>query len=82
MKVVTLKDLLAAKEGDLDLSEIRFEDGIKLLEELVQKVESGNLALEQGIVAYEQGVKLIISLRALLSGAEERLRILQKENPE
>ncbi|NDC37731.1 MAG: exodeoxyribonuclease VII small subunit [Proteobacteria bacterium] len=60
------------------LSELSFEDGLKLLDELVQKVESGALPLETAIHSYEKGAKLIERLRGLLSGAEEKLELLSK----
>ena len=72
----SLKDLFSDKE--VDLSELGFENGLKLLEELVTKVETGGLALDKSILAYEKGVNLIKRLRQLLSGAEEKLKVLQK----
>lgn len=78
VKKVTLESLLVAEDNDALISELTFEEGIKILEELVTKVESGSLALDKAIISYEKGVKLIDKLRSLLSGAEEKLKILQK----
>ena len=77
-KASTLKELLGEHSGAIDLSEVPFEVGLKLLEELTEKVESGTLPLEKSIVAYERGSHLVNHLRKLLSGAEEKLRLLQK----
>lgn len=76
-KVISLKELLEDK-GDEPLAELSFEQGLKLLEELVAGVESGSLPLDKAILSYERGVALIARLRSLLSGAEQKLRILQK----
>lgn len=75
-KTITLKDVLADEafkpEG------LSFENGLKLLEELVEKVESGGLPLDKAILAYERGVGLIEQLRGQLGGAEEKLKTLAK----
>jgi|GEM_PF-1429805 len=73
----SLKEFLE-EEGEKSLSGISFEEGLKLLEELVAGVESGSLPLDKAILSYEKGVALIAHLRALLSGAEQKLRVLQK----
>ena len=80
-KSITLKELLAADEPEGLLIGISFEEGLKLLDELVQKVESGALPLETAIHSYEKGAQLIERLRALLSGAEEKLELLSKIEP-
>lgn len=77
-KSVTLKELLATDDTQPLLTELSFEDGLKLLDELVQKVESGALPLETAIHSYEKGAKLIERLRTLLAGAEEKLELLSK----
>ena len=77
-KAISLKDLLAADDVAQALEGVSFEEGLKLLDELVQKVESGALPLETAIRSYEKGAALIDRLRQLLSGAEAKLQLLQK----
>ena len=77
-KAITLDDLLAEKKPEALLKEVSFENGLKLLEELVVRVESGSLALDKAVSSYERGVGLIEHLKNHLSGAEEKLRTLQK----
>lgn len=77
-KQITLKDLLADEDVAAKIAEVSFEDGLKILDELVEKVESGTLALDKSIVSYEKGVMLIDHLRKQLSGAEAKLKVLQK----
>lgn len=76
-ETVSLKDLLA-DGGEEKVKEISFEGGLKLLEDLVSRVEAGSLPLDKAILSYERGVSLIEHLRTLLSGAEQKLKVLQK----
>lgn len=69
-----LEDLLADR---LAIEALTFEDGIRLLERLVQAVESGSLPLEKAITSYEKGAVLLKHLKGKLSGAEERLKVLR-----
>ena len=74
---IALKDLFNGKK-EIDLSTLSFEQSLKLLEELVASVESGSLPLDKAILSYEKGVQLVNQMRTLLSGAEEKLKVLQK----
>jgi exodeoxyribonuclease VII small subunit len=79
MKVeALLEDFLAEKDPKTFVESLTFEQGIALLEELVGSVESGSLPLDQAVLSYERGVVLVESLRKLLTGAEEKLRLFQK----
>ena len=75
---LSLQDLLGKETTKELLHGPSFEQGVKLLEELVSKVESGSLALDKAILAYERGALLVEHLRGLLSGAEEKLKVLQR----
>lgn len=79
-KGVGLEDILTAADAAAVVQGLSFEAGLKLLEELVNTVESGNLSLDRSVVAYERGVALMEHLRGLLSGAEEKLTILQRSS--
>ena len=57
-------------------SELRFEDGMAALEELVARLESGELPLEDALVAFEQGVALVRTLTERLNAAEQRVEHL------
>lgn len=73
-----IKDILSEENLPAKLKDVSFEDGLRLLEELVEKVESGTLPLDKSITSYEKGVLLIEHLRKQLSGAEAKLKVLQK----
>lgn len=77
-KEAALDEILNGKDFEEAITKLSFEQGLKMLEELVVKVESGSLALDKAIGAYERGVCLIERLKSHLSGAEEKLKCLQK----
>lgn len=79
MEKVTLKSLFTAEDPRALIEAISFEDGIKLLEELVAKVESGSLALEMALTGYERGAVLVEHLKSHLQKAEARLKTLKLE---
>jgi len=77
-KDITLEKLVSGAVKPEDVAALPFEEALKLLEELVNSVESGTLPLERSMTSYERGVLLVDHLRGLLSGAEEKLKLLQK----
>ena len=77
-KAITLQDVMEGKVGPNEISQLRFEEALSLLEGVVAAVESGSLPLDQAIGSYERGTQLVQHLRGLLSGAEEKLRILNE----
>ncbi len=52
---------------------LSFEDKLLSLEALVDKMENGNLPLEESLKAYEAGMQLSKELTAALSDAEKRM---------
>jgi exodeoxyribonuclease VII small subunit len=77
-KEITLEDVMQGKVGPAEIGAFRFEEALTLLEGVVAAVESGNLPLDQAIGSYERGTQLVQQLRSLLSGAEEKLRMLNE----
>ncbi len=51
----------------------RFEDRIERLEALIDRIESGEIGLDESIDAYEQGIGLIEGCRTMLESAEQRV---------
>ena len=74
---VTLKALFIAEDPKPLVEGLSFEEGLKLLEELVATVESGTLALETALQGYERGALLIEHLKQHLTKAAARLKTLQ-----
>ena len=59
--------------------ELSFEEALDGLTGLVEKLESGELPLEESVAAFEQGVKLSRRCESLLDQAEQRLQILDND---
>lgn len=53
-----------------------FEDSLKELENIVSKLESGELALEASLEQFEVGTKLYKECKAQLSVAEKKIALL------
>jgi len=53
-----------------------FERGMKRLEEIVTKLESGELPLDESITLFEEGMKLSKGLDKRLGEAERRVEII------
>ena len=53
-----------------------FETSIQALEDLVGRMEAGDMTLEESLAAYERGVGLYRSCQSALEQAELRVRLL------
>jgi exodeoxyribonuclease VII small subunit len=56
-----------------------FETSLAELEQIVGKLESGDLPLEQSLELFEKGIKLSRECRERLTNAERRIEILMKD---
>ncbi len=56
-----------------------FEAGLEALEQLVTRLESNALTLEEAMKTYEEGKKLCDSLNAQLNASEKKLKVLGEE---
>jgi len=59
--------------------EEKFEEALKRLEEIVQKLEGGDLSLEDSLKYFEEGVRLSRFLSRKLEEAEKKVEILLKD---
>jgi exodeoxyribonuclease VII small subunit len=59
-----------------DAAEPGFDAILVRLREVVQKLESGELSLEQSLAVYEEGVQLARKGQQLLATAEKRVELL------
>ena len=61
----------------------QFEKGMAKLEELVARMEEGELSLDAALDMYEQGVALYGQLEAMLQRGKQRIEVLDvhKEEP-
>lgn len=57
-----------------------FEGAIGELEEIVARMESGQLPLDQSLVAYKRGAELLRFCQAALADVEQQVRVLNDDN--
>ena len=60
--------------------EIKYEDAIKELDEIVNKLENGTESLHKSIKLFEKGTKLAGICSEKLKKAEQKITMLTKEN--
>jgi exodeoxyribonuclease VII small subunit len=56
-----------------------FEESLTELEQIVGKLEDGDLALEESLELFEKGVKISRECQARLTEAERRIEVLIKD---
>ncbi len=59
-------------------NEVSFEEALKELEDIAQKLEGGDLGLDESIAAFERGIQLSRFCHDKLEEAEKKIEILQK----
>ncbi|MFT7687529.1 MAG: exodeoxyribonuclease VII small subunit [Candidatus Azotimanducaceae bacterium] len=59
-----------------------FEESLAKLEALVEKMESGELSLEDSLSTFEEGIKLTRSCQDALKQAEQKVQILMEKGGE
>ncbi len=59
--------------SDQSIEEMSFEDAMRALEEVVGKLERGDVALEESIALYERGAVLKKHCETKLKAAEEKV---------
>ena len=59
--------------------ELKFEDALKRLEEIVAKLETGNLPLEESLKLFEEGVTLVRFSNEKLTEAQQKVALLLKD---
>ena len=60
------------------MAEIKFEDALKKLEDIVEELESGDVPLDKSLAKYEEGVKLVRLCQKKLEQAKKKIEILVK----
>ncbi|NQT23204.1 MAG: exodeoxyribonuclease VII small subunit [Candidatus Omnitrophica bacterium] len=60
------------------MAEMKFEEAIKKLEGIVEKLENGDLPLEDSLAKYEEGIKLSRICQKKLVVAKKKVEILVK----
>ena len=60
-------------------NEFNFEKSLQELEQLVEKMEKGDLSLEDSLKHFERGISLTRSCQKALAEAEQKVQILLGE---
>ena len=60
----------------------KFEEALGKLEDIVRKMETGDMTLEESLKAFEEGIKLARLCSRNLDEAERRVEILLKQEGE
>jgi exodeoxyribonuclease VII small subunit len=61
-------------------AELNFEGAMDRLEKIVEQMESGKLPLEDLIVRYEEGMKLVKTCQERLANAEQKIEIITRNS--
>lgn len=69
----------AMSEEKTEGGEVKFETALKRMEEIVAKLEGGDLELEKSIGLFEEGVKMSKTLQRKLDEAEQKIERLVRE---
>ena len=64
-----------------DITKLTFEQAIGQLKEIVNKIEQGEIPLQDSLEQYEKGMALIKHCRGILQKAEKRIEKISKEEP-
>lgn len=68
---------MARKKAALD-----FEQSLSELQALVERLESGELPLEESLSAFEQGIRLTRDCQSALTQVEQKVQILLERDGE
>lgn len=63
-----------------DAPEPSFEEAVEQLEAIIERIESGEVGLEQAIHQYEEGCALVNRCRLILDRAERRIAELTEDS--
>ena len=57
-----------------------FEECLEALEKVVERIEGGELNLEESLATFEEGVRLVRSCNRKLGEVERRIEVLTKDS--
>jgi exodeoxyribonuclease VII small subunit len=72
---------MAERKPKDDLSKLTFEQAIQQLKGIVDRIEQGEIPLQDSLEQYEKGMALIKHCRDILQKAEKRIEKISKEEP-
>jgi exodeoxyribonuclease VII small subunit len=60
-------------------SKYKYEEAINRLEQIIERLEKGNLTLEEALTLFEEGIALTKICSKILDEAEGKIEILMKD---
>ncbi len=60
--------------------EMSFEESLVELESIVEKLENGQLSLDENLLLFEKGIKLVRECNSMLKNAQQKVEKLIEEN--
>ena len=69
-----------AKPVAKSTKKIDFEKSLEELEKLVEKMEDGNVSLEESLAYFERGIELTRTCQKALADAEQKVKILLEKD--
>ena len=73
---------MSGSKSESDSKPLDFEAAMRDLEAIVERLEQGDLPLEESLAAFERGILLTRSCQAALKDAEQKVEILLKKSGE
>jgi exodeoxyribonuclease VII small subunit len=78
----TVRRLMGAKKLEQEAKPVDFETAMRDLEAIVERLEQGDMPLEESLAAFERGVMLTRTCQTALKDAEQKVEILLKKSGE
>ena len=69
---------MSENEQKIDVESLSFEESMNKLEELVKKLEGGNLDLDESLVIYENAVALREHCRKILDESDRKVQSIMQ----
>jgi len=70
---------MAKGKNQNDIGKLSFEEAIKELTNIVERIEQGEIPLQDSLHQYEKGMALIKHCRTILQKAEKRIEKISEE---
>ncbi|MDX2017655.1 MAG: exodeoxyribonuclease VII small subunit [Planctomycetota bacterium] len=70
---------MASERGQTGGATDSFETMLEQIEAIVERIERGEVGLEQALAEHERGVRMIRACREILQMAEQRVETLNKD---
>ena len=78
---MTWDTAMARTSKNDDIEKMTFEQAIQQLKAIVDRIEQGEIPLQDSLEQYEKGMALIKHCRDILQKAEKRIEKISKEEP-